>query len=154
LPTPTAQGTQAALQRFEHGLMIWLQTQQEIWALADSPIAGQYYWRVYPDLYIDGMLESDPAIVPPAGKFQPVRGFGIAWREGSTSQRPLREELGWAIERESGFTTTLTYYPQGFYSPDCIWMPKSGIYELKDDRGNMIQFVGAGGIAKIVTPEP
>ena len=51
-----------------------------------------------------------------------------------------------------GFDTTLIYYPQGFYSPDCTWMPKSGIYELRDARGTVYQFVGAGGVAKIVTP--
>ena len=141
-----------AVQHFEHGLMFWLQAKREIWALTASPTVGQYDWRIYPDRYIDGMPESDPAIVPPEGRYQPIRGFGKAWREGSANQPPLRDELGWAIDEERGFRSTLTYYPQGFYSPDCTWMPKSGLYELIDDRGQVYQFVGAGGIAKLITP--
>ena len=73
----------------------------------------------------------------------------MAARGGSYG--PQRADLGWAIDEEAGFDTTLIYYPQGFYSPDCTWMPKSGIYELTDEHGTVYQFVGAGGIARIVT---
>jgi hypothetical protein len=119
--------------------------------LIESPTADQFYWRVLPNLWSVSQPESDPAIQPPPGKFQPVRGFGLAWRLGGGSVSPQRSDLGWALDEETGFTTSLLYYPQGFYSPDCKWMPKSGIYEMKDDRGTVIQFVGAGGIAKIST---
>jgi hypothetical protein len=80
-----------------------------------------------------------------------VRGFGLAWRLGGGSLGPQRDDLGWAIDQELGFDTTLVYHPQGHYSPDCTWMPKSGIYELRAADGTVYQFIGAGGIAKIVT---
>ena len=153
LPTPTPIETQAALQHFEHGLMFWLQSQKEIWVLIASPTPDQFYWRVLPDSWSDSQPESDPAIHPPAGKFQPIRGFGLAWRSGGGSNGPQRADLGWALDEETGFTSTLIYYPQGFYSPDCVWMPKSGIYELRDDQGRVVRFVGAGGVAKFVTDE-
>jgi hypothetical protein len=151
LPAPIEIKTQAAVQHFERGIMFWLQERNEIWALIASPLEDQFYWRVLPNLWSDSQPESDPAVQPPADRFQPVRGFGLAWRLGGGSYGPQRTDLGWASDEETGFDTTLIYYPQGSYSPDCIWLPKSGIYELTDGRGTVYRFVGAGGIAKIVT---
>jgi hypothetical protein len=150
LPAPSETQTQAAVQHFEHGLMFWLAARNEIWTLLDSPLNDQFYWRVLPNLWSDSQPESDPNLQPPADRFQPVRGFGLAWRRGGGSYGPQRDDLGWAIDQELGFDTTLTYYPQGYYSPDCTWLPKSGIYELRDAQGTVYQFIGAGGIAKIV----
>ena len=150
-PTPIETKTPAAVQHFEHGLMFWLQAREEIWTLIDSPLDDQFYWRVLPNLWSESQPESDPNLHPPADRFQPVRGFGVAWRLGGGSYGPQRDDLGWAIDQELGFDTTLIYYPQGYYSPDCTWLPKSGFYELRAANGTTYQFVGAGGIAKIVT---
>jgi hypothetical protein len=109
--------------------------------LIDSPLESQFYWRLLPNGWAEGQPEDDPSILPPAGRFQPKRGFGAAWRRGGGSYSPQRADLGWAIDEEAGFGTTLIYYPQGFYSPDCTWMPKSGIYELTDDT----QFINSLG---------
>jgi hypothetical protein len=150
-PRPIETPTQAAVQHFEHGLMLWLQDRAEIWTLIDSPLNDQFYWRVLPDAWSESQAESDPSLQPPADRLQPVRGFGVAWRLGGGSYGPQRDDLGWAIDQELGFATTLIYYPQGYYTPDCTWLPKSGIYELRDARGTVYQFVGAGGIARIIT---
>ncbi len=150
-PAPSATPTFAAVQHFEHGLLFWLQTRNEIWTLIDAPLKDQFYWRVLPDTWSDGQPESDPNLSPPANRFQPVRGFGAAWRLGGGSYGPLRDELGWAIDEELGFDTTLIYYPQGYFAPDCTWLPKSGIFELRAADGGVYQFVGAGGLARIVT---
>jgi hypothetical protein len=151
LPALTEVKTQAAVQHFEHGLMFWLQERDEIWVLIATPTKDQFYWRVLPNTWSEGQPEVDPKVQPPAGRFQPRRGFGVAWRSGGGSYGPQRRDLGWAVDEELGFNTTLIYYPQGFYSPDCTWMPKSGIYELADERGTVYRFVGAGGIAQVVT---
>lgn len=152
LPTPTIETTAAAIQHFETGVMFWLQSRNEIWVLIASPTPNQFYWRTLPNQWSEGIAESDPNLTPPTGRYQPVRGFGYAWRIGSGSQDAQRPDLGWATDEEAGFTASLIYYPQGFYSPDCDWEPKSGVYELRDNRGQVYQFVGAGGIAKIVAP--
>jgi hypothetical protein len=153
LPTPTTLDTQAAVQHFEHGMMFWLDARNEIWALLNSPTEGQFYWRILPNLWVEGTPEvPDNTLSPPAGRLVPIRGFGQAWfTGGGLASKPLRDDFGWAIDAETGFTTTLTYYPQGFYAPDCTWEPKSGLYELKDDHGQVFQFVGAGGIAKLMS---
>lgn len=133
--------------------MFWLRTRNEIWALLNSPTEAQFYWRVLPNLWLEGTPEApDSSLTPPSGRYLPIRGFGQAWQVGGgLASGPLRDDLGWAIDEEAGFNTTLTYYPQGFYTPDCTWEPKSGLYELKDNRGQVFQFVGEGGMAKIVT---
>ena len=152
LPTPTVETTAAAIQHFETGVMFWLQSRNEIWVLINSPTANQFYWRTLPNQWSEGIAESDPTLKPPPGRYQPVRGFGYAWRIGSGSTDAQRPDLGWATDEEAGFTAALIYYPQGFYNPDCGWEPKSGIYELRDNLGVVYQFVGEGGVAKIVTP--
>ena len=53
----------------------------------------------YDDFWAPGEPESDPALVPPAGLYQPVRGFGKLWRDNES----VRERLGWALAPEQGF---------------------------------------------------
>jgi hypothetical protein len=64
---------------------------------------GQWpHWNPTNDAWREGLPESDPGIVPPAGYFQPVRGFGRVWREAffGTTGLSARERLGWAIDQE------------------------------------------------------
>jgi hypothetical protein len=60
------------------------------------------------------------------------------------SHGPQCIDLGWTIDEETIFDARLFYYPQGSCSPDCAWLPKSGIYELRDVRGSVYRFVGQG----------
>jgi len=93
----------AAQQHFEHGRMIWMQsltlrdqtTGGVIFVLYDT---GQF--ARYNDTWTEGQPESDPAIVPPAGLQQPIRGFGKLWRENAD----IQTDLGWALSAEVGFT--------------------------------------------------
>lgn len=89
--------TPAAIQHFERGTMIWLQATRSIWVLYES---SKHVER-YDDTFVDGMAESDPSMAqPPKGLLQPVRGFGLAWR----SNPSVMNGLGWAIEKERGYT--------------------------------------------------
>jgi len=92
-PYETVAGA-AAYQPFEGGTMLWLQGSQTIYVLYAN---GQY--ETYADTFREGDPESDPALVPPAGLYQPVRGFGMVWR---TNERG-RDGLGWALAPEAGF---------------------------------------------------
>jgi hypothetical protein len=62
------------------------------------------FYELQPDPWEPGKPESDPTIDVPDGFYQPVRGFGLLWRndEGLISNN-VRERLGWAIEPEQGF---------------------------------------------------
>jgi hypothetical protein len=99
----------AAVQRFERGLMIWLGATDSIYVLyepssAQSEYREQFIYnrqiRRFDDAFLEGDPESDPRYAPPAGKQQPVRGFGLVWRANAQ----VREAVGWALEKEQGYT--------------------------------------------------
>ena len=55
----------------------------------------------YQDTWAEGQPERDPALVPPSGRYQPIRGFGKVWREQLGG---LEVGVGWAAAEESGAT--------------------------------------------------
>ncbi len=75
---------------FQSGVMFWRET-KEIYALSNA----NTFWRV-PDAWNDTIPASDPALTPPSGTQQPIRGFGYAWR----SNPAIRSGLGWALGGE------------------------------------------------------
>jgi hypothetical protein len=94
------QTTAAAEQVFQYGRMLWVQQL--------GPDIGQLIYVLYSsgkyDVYRDPWQEGDPTAETgnaPAGLQQPTRGFGKIWRDNPN----VREGLGWAINREQGFTT-------------------------------------------------
>ena len=54
-------------------------------------------------------MEFDPAITPPSGLRQPERGFGKVWRE----HPDLREQLGWALEKEQRANARIQAFERG-----------------------------------------
>jgi hypothetical protein len=94
--------TSAAEQLFQSGRMIWLEKTSP--TVVGSRIFVLYKdgrYQEYPDSWTQGQPSSDPAIVPPAGMLQPIRGFGKVWRENPM----VRQQLGWATAAEQGFQT-------------------------------------------------
>ncbi len=82
----------AAFQPFEKGAMIWRGDTNQVYVLYND---GS--WEQFADTWQSDQPESDPHIVPPAGRLQPKRGFGLVWRE----HEQVLEGLGWALEEES-----------------------------------------------------
>jgi len=94
----------AAIQRFDNGVMIWVEETGRIYAFLND---GR--WRSFADTFREGDPESDPAFAPPAGKQQPVRGFGKVWR-----QHPdLRDAIGWALTKEEPSTALRQPFERG-----------------------------------------
>ncbi len=97
--------TAAAQQWFEHGFMVWIGNEQRIYVFYDSSVqlpqlTGPKY-RVFVDNFREGDPETDPTIIPPEGRTQPVRGFGLVWR----TDADVRNGLGWALAPETGGET-------------------------------------------------
>lgn len=90
-----------AEQHFEHGLMLWVEGQDRIYVLFDD--GNSPHWYPYVDEWDPGEPEYDPTIIPPPGYYQPLRGFGLVWRE----QQGVRDRLGWAVDQESSYTTAV-----------------------------------------------
>lgn len=103
-PSGAAISTWTAEQMFQGGRLIWLE-QAQTGGVGMLPQILVFYddgrYEQHPDTWTNAEPESDPAIVPPAGLFQPVRGFGKIWRENPS----VRDRLGWATAPEQGFDT-------------------------------------------------
>ncbi|MBN1679426.1 MAG: hypothetical protein JW966_03990 [Anaerolineae bacterium] len=102
-PVNAGAAQQLVAQSFEHGYMYWRDTGQ-IYALADN---GQF-WQV-PDNWNDSLPADDPAFAAPDGRLQPVRGFGLAWRNDAA----LREALGWGIQAEAPVSSQWQDFERG-----------------------------------------
>jgi hypothetical protein len=131
LGCPLAQNASSVLsayQPFESGLMIWVsslgvQPQPAIYALFNN---GTY--QRFNDTFTDGVDAESSGAVPPAGRLEPVRGFGKVWRENAT----VRDALGWATSAESG----------------------GGAQVLMFERGEMVAVSQAGQMYILITGAP
>ena len=102
-----AQYGPAAQQSFENGFMIWFGPTDTIFVFYNQGQSGNPRpFDTFEDTFEEGDPESDSDIVPPDGLYQPVRGFGLVWRESPQ----VRDQLGWATAPEAGFETWLQFY--------------------------------------------
>ena len=93
----------SAEQHFEHGTMIWIEERDTIFVLYDDSSGNN--WEQFIDQWEEGKPDHDQALTPPDELYQPVRGFGLVWRE----QPGVRDRLGWAVDQETGFSTTMQW---------------------------------------------
>jgi hypothetical protein len=84
--------------------MLWRQDMNLIYGLMPDQS-----WFFTGDTWREGDPSSDPAIIPPAGLYQPVRGFGKVWRE----RFGVRQALGWATAEEVGFSAIIQEFTGG-----------------------------------------
>jgi hypothetical protein len=123
----------AAYQPFEHGSMIWLAEVDWIFVLFDDGSTPAY--TVFANLWEDGMPESEPEIVPPEGRYQPVRGFGMVWRGelDAAEYYGIRERLGWATAPEDGYTGRYQCNSPPKYTTCYLSGPAGEVYELEPE---------------------
>ena len=134
-PTPVIGAIYVAEQRFEGGWMLWLQPNQQVWLLTVND-SDEHLWSVYSDDFVDGDIESDPEIVAPEGKQQPIRGFGKLWRENLE----VRTALGWALEDELGHTTRYEYHHGGALGANNQYMAGPGYHLVESLYGDTFRF--------------
>ncbi len=106
----------AAVQHFERGAMMWLQTSNSIYVFFNEQNTGyagnSFKLARFEDTFKDSMPESDPSYIAPAAKFQPIRGFGKVWRENPN----VMNKLGWATDKEQGYSACYGYAFGGWKS--------------------------------------
>jgi hypothetical protein len=88
----------AAEQPFEGGVMVWFEATDSIYVFYKDA-----RWQRFDDAWSEDQAQSDPAFIPPAERFQPIRGFGKVWRENLN----VRELLGWALGPELAFDSMI-----------------------------------------------
>jgi hypothetical protein len=101
-------------QGFQHGRMLYLGGIYVLEAADASDSASREHWSGVQNTF----RNTEPAqtgLAPPAGLFEPARGFGKAWREvygGPTGP------LGWATEAEHGEPLTWQQFGSGIVALD------------------------------------
>jgi hypothetical protein len=135
-PEPQACGydpipSDAAEQHFQHGTMIWVAETDTIFALYDDDQASPK-WEMFTDEWDEGKPDRDPTIFPPAGLFQPIRGFGLIWREHDW----VRGRLGWAIDQERAFETIMQSTTLYKYNSIYLRALDGGVWHLGPERGS------------------
>ncbi len=123
-PAGPALYSAGAEQAFEHGLMLWVGEEDRIYVLFDD--GGMTKWRAYTDHWEEGDPIDDPSIIPPPGLYQPIRGFGLVWRE----MPEVRERLGWAIAPEQGYGTAVQRTSRWKYNDTYIRAFDGGTWRL------------------------
>ena len=123
-PASAALTSAGAEQHFERGVMIWVEDEGVIYVLFDDEHSP--WWVVYPDEWEPGDPESDAGIVPPQGFFQPVRGFGLVWRD----RLDVRDRLGWAADVETAFDTAIQRSSRAKYNDTFIRALDDTVWQL------------------------
>jgi hypothetical protein len=65
----------------------------------------------------DASQPTSAGLVPPAGFYEPVRGFGKVWRDNS-----LGSTLGWATDQETYGLATMQLFDGG----EMVYLPQTG----------------------------
>jgi len=117
----------AGFQQFERGFMIWFGPQKVIFAVYQSDKKPR--WQQFSDTWTEDKPAIDPALAPPDGMFQPMRGFGLVWR----AARGVRDKLGWATGQEMPYQAALQIDTLG---NRFIGGPNGEVYQLDADLSN------------------
>lgn len=135
-PAAPALYSVGAEQHFEHGVMVWVQGEDMIYVLYED---DQYTtkWEVYVDEWDEGDPIDDPNIVPPPGYYQPLRGFGLVWRD----QPFVRERLGWAVDLEGSYDTAVQRTSYAKYNDTYIRAQDGNVWKLWPERSGWEKIV-------------
>ena len=113
----------AATQGFERGALLWRITPDQIYVMYNGGQFEFYPMSVYPESVRQNPPGGDPNINPPTGFQQPVRGFGLIWRDNPH----VREGVGWAIEGENRADWFYGFEAQDFVGGTIIHECRMGI---------------------------
>ncbi len=122
-PQGSAYSTTTAVQAFEHGTMIYVQSPSAIYVLT---LDGRF--RRFDDTWVSGVDPETGGETPPLGLIEPKRGFGKVWR----INLDVRGSLGWGVTDEQGASGTYQAFDRG----RALFLPQRGdTILLIDDPG-------------------
>lgn len=125
-PVNQSHSHEAASQDFERGYLLWRIEPDQVYVMYDDGRLGIYPMSVYPESVRQNPPGGDPSIQPPAGFQQPVRGFGLIWRDNSE----VREGIGWALEGEARADWFYGFEAQDFVGGTVIHECRMGVRVL------------------------
>jgi hypothetical protein len=122
-PLNQAHTHDAATQDFERGALLWRVKPDQIYVMYNDGRLEFYPMSAYPESVRQNPPGGDPDINPPSGYQQPVRGFGLIWRDNPQ----VREGLGWAMEGENRADWFYGFEAQDFVGGTIIHECRMGI---------------------------
>jgi hypothetical protein len=139
-PAAAALISDAAEQHFEHGTMIWIKERGQIYVLFGDENSPR--WSAYADRWEEGDPINDPEVTPPPGRYQPVRGFGLIWRE----EPGVRDRLGWAVDLETPFTTAVQSTSRARYNDLFVRALDGNLWKLLPEGSGWEKVTVAAGV--------
>jgi hypothetical protein len=131
----------AAEEHFEHGTMIWVKEPWSPWESAEGWIIVLYDdwndWSLYKDQWQEGQPDRDTELSPPSGLYQPIRGFGLLWRQNPD----VRDQLGWAKDQETGFQATIQHTTQYKYNSIYVRALDGNVWHLGPEFSSWAKIV-------------
>ncbi len=100
--------TEAVIQYFERGMMIWLKEPGRYFMLENQPVAPGDIRRPLSTIAdpLNITRNTEGSVQPPGGRVAPTSGFGLIWRGDINESAGFRDQLGWALQPESGYQAT------------------------------------------------
>ena len=105
---------------------MWRISPDQVYVMYDGGKLEMYPMAVYPESVRANPPDGDPNIHPPAGLRQPVRGFGLIWRDNPQ----VRDGVGWAIEEEARADWFYGFSAQDFVGGTIIHECRMGVRVL------------------------
>jgi hypothetical protein len=127
-PAQAALVSAGAEQHFQGGIMLWSAAEDRIYVLYAGGQDPE--WAAFADEWDPGEPENDPTLQPPSGFYQPVRGFGLVWRE----QPGVRDRLGWALDQETAYQTAVQRTSYAKYNETYIRALDGGVWRLEAEH--------------------
>jgi hypothetical protein len=135
-PAEQALHSVGAEQRFQHGYMVWVAGEDHIYVLFEDESIPK--WSVFEDKWDEEQHEKDPELIPPDGLLQPIRGFGLIWRQ----EPAIRERLGWAVGEEVGYSLSVQRTSYAKYNDTFIQARDGSIWHLLPERSGWKNVTG------------
>lgn len=145
-PEDKAIRSPAVAQRFEHGLVVWMQNPERFYAFYDTDQdSGMFEWATGPFSFQSG-ASPDNRIgeTPPAGRYEPEREIGELWRGEVEGLNNFRARLGWGTAPQADFETA---YQCELRNPAFrLWscflqLPDGKVLRLNPDSTAQVHFV-------------
>jgi hypothetical protein len=124
---------QGVYQQFENGYMMWVRRTDAIYILYNDNTNPR--WEVFRDYFVEGMPQ-DFNEVPPASRWEPVRGFGLLWRNNLA----VRNRIGWATQQQE--TPYSVKLQMGDDNAIFLNDPSGNIFGLVSDRNSWALYAG------------
>ena len=135
-PAEQALHSDGAEQQFQRGYMVWVAGEDLIYVLFGDESTPK--WSAFVDRWDEDQEEHITESLPPGGLLQPVRGFGLIWRQ----EPGIRERLGWAVIEEVGYPLSVQRTSYGKYNDTFLQARDGSIWHLLPERSGWIKEAG------------